>query len=85
MIVVFNFYPRVVLRKLFEREIQGEVETLTEKLKNEHLSEMERMSFVVEYDRLAKEEVKGKLQLSLSDLPMAITIVLMIIGLLVKL
>ena len=33
---------------------------------------------------IAKDELKGMLQLSLSDLPMGVTIIVMIIGLLLK-
>ncbi|MDO8281453.1 MAG: hypothetical protein Q7U10_02315 [Thermodesulfovibrionia bacterium] len=85
VLIVFNFYPRIVLRKLYAKSITEEVASLTKKLGRKKMSEIERMSFLIEYDRLAKEEAKGKLQLSLSDLPMGITIVIMLVGLLSKL
>lgn len=84
VIVLFNFYPRVVLRRLYARSIEDEVDRLTEQLKNQHISEYERMSYMIEYDRLQQDELKGSLQLTLSDLPMGVTLVIMIIGLLVK-
>ncbi len=84
VLVLFNFYPRTVLRQLYSRSIADEVARLTEALRNEYLSDIERMSFVIAYDRLAKDELKGMLQLSLSDLPMGVTIIVMIIGLLIK-
>jgi hypothetical protein len=84
VLVLFNFYPRAVVRHLYSRSISNEVSKLTETLRTEYLSEIEKMSFVVAYDRLAKDELKGMLQLSLSDLPMGVTIIVMIIGLLLK-
>ena len=84
VLVIFNFYPRTVLRRLYSRSIQNEVRDLTEKLKDENLSEFERLSYVVQYDSLSKDELSNRLRLALSDLPIGITIILMIIGLIVK-
>jgi hypothetical protein len=84
VLVLFNFYPRVVLRRLYRRSIADEVSELTEALRNEHLSEMERMSFMIAYDRLAKDELKSMLQLSLSDLPIGITVLVTVIGVLTR-
>jgi hypothetical protein len=84
VLVLFNFYPRAVLRRLYRKSISEEVSELTIALRNEHLSDMERMSFMIAYDRLAKDELKSMLQLSLSDLPMAITVIVTIIGVLVR-
>jgi hypothetical protein len=85
VLVLFNFYPRTVLRRLYKKSIAEEVSELTNALRNEHLSEMERMSFMIAYDRLAKDELKSMLQLSLSDLPLGITVIVTVIGVLVKL
>jgi hypothetical protein len=84
VLVLFNFYPRAVLRRLYKRSIGDEVSKLTEMLLSQHLSDIERMSFMIAYDRLAKDEMKSLLQLSLSDVPMGITIIIMIVGVLVK-
>lgn len=84
VLVLFNFYPRAVLRDLYARSIEHDVRQLTNKLRDDHLSEFERRSYLIEYDRLARDEMRYRLQLSLSDLPMGVTIVVMIIGLLMK-
>jgi hypothetical protein len=57
---------------------------LMDKLRTRSLSEYERLSYVVEYDTLARDELKTRLQLSLSDLPIGLTIVLMVAALLIK-
>lgn len=84
VIVVFNFYPRTVLRQLYSRSIKQDVDHLLEQLRRRNLSEYERLSYVVEYDALARDELKTRLQLSLSDLPIGLTIVLMVVALFVK-
>jgi len=84
VIVVFNFYPRTVLRQLYSRSIKQEVDHLLEQLRRRNLTEYERLSYVVEYDALARDELKTRLQLSLSDLPIGLTIVLMVVALFMK-
>lgn len=84
VIVVFNFYPRSVLRKLYSRSIKQEVDRLVDHLRRQNLSEYERLSYVVEYDALQRDELRTRLQLSLSDLPIGLTIVLMVVALFIK-
>ncbi|MHB8270296.1 hypothetical protein [Bradyrhizobium sp.] len=84
VLVIFNFYPRAVLRRLYSRSINDQVGRLTDRLKNQNLSDFERMSCAIEYDKLWKEELRNRLRLSLSDLPIGITIVIMIVGLIIK-
>ena len=85
VLVIFNFYPRVVLKRLYSRAIKQEVDKLTESLKHDNLSEFERLSYLIEYDRLAKEELSNKFKLSADDLPIGVTIFIMLVGLVSKL
>ncbi|MCW8931800.1 MAG: hypothetical protein OQL19_16400, partial [Gammaproteobacteria bacterium] len=82
VVLLFNFYPRTVLRKLYNRSISIEVKKLTTNLKKEHLSYFERKSYMIQYDNLSKDELRYRLRLTLSDLPIGITIIIMIIQLL---
>ncbi|MBS1984289.1 MAG: hypothetical protein JST16_08955 [Bdellovibrionales bacterium] len=84
VIVVFNFYPRSVLRKLYSRSIKQELDRLMDQLRRQNLSEYERLSYVVEYDALQRDELKTRLQLSLSDVPIGLTLVLMVVALFIK-
>jgi len=84
VLIIFNFYPRTALRALYSRSIADEVNSLTEKLNAKNLSDFEKLSYIIEYHKLSKDELRNRLRLSLSDLPIAITIVIMIVGLLVK-
>ena len=82
VVVLFNFYPRSVLRKIYARSIAMEVESLKKKCNDSRLSPYERMSHIVEYDRLLKDELNHRMRLTLSDLPVGITILVAVIGLL---
>lgn len=84
VLVIFNFYPRTVLRQLYSRSIADQVGQLTNKLRHHDLSDFERMSCVIEYDKLWKDELRSRLRLTLSDLPIGITVIAMIIGLMAK-
>jgi hypothetical protein len=85
VLVIFNFYPRISLKRLYSRSISQDVDRLTDNLKNDNLSEFERLSYLIEYDRLAREDLANKFRLSVNDLPIGITIFVMLIGLLSKL
>jgi len=84
VLIIFNFYPRMVLRRLYSRSIADEVGDLTRKLRSKNLTEYERLSYVIEYDKLCKDELRNRLRITLSDLPIGITIITMIVGLLIK-
>lgn len=85
VIVMFNFYPRVILRILYERSIKHEVATLKKKLSDKHLSRAELETVLIDYDRVKQAELKDRLQLALSDVPMLIAILIAVVGLLFKL
>ncbi len=81
VLVIFHFYPRAALRRLYSRSIKQEVDSLTDALKGDNLSEFERLSYLIEYDRIAKEELSNRFRLSANDLPIGLTIFVMLIGL----
>lgn len=79
VLLIFNFYPRVVLRKLYGQSIDIEVKKLQEALQNEGLSSFEKKSYLIEFDKMYREELRYNLQLTLSDLPIGITILIMVL------
>jgi len=78
VLLIFNFYPRVVLRKLYHKSIDVEVRSLQKALQNEKLSSFEKRSYLLAFDRMSREELRYSLQLTLSDLPIGITILVML-------
>ncbi len=79
VLLIFNFYPRFVLRKLYDQSIDIEVKKLQGTLQNEQLSSFEKRSYMIEFDRMSREELRYSLQLTLSDLPIGITILIMLL------
>ena len=81
VLLLFNFYPRTVLQKLYLRSIKKKTKQLKFKLRDKSITEFERLSYAIEYDKICKDELKYRLRLSLSDLPIAITILGMLLSL----
>lgn len=84
VIIVFNFYPRVVLRGLYERSIELEVEALKARLNRDQLTTAELEAVLIDYDRLKQAELKERLQLTLSDVPIAVAVIVAVVELLWK-
>jgi hypothetical protein len=77
VLLIFTFYPRTVLRKLYGQSIDIEIKNLQAALSKEGLSEFEKRSYLIEVDKMARDELRYSLQLTLSDLPIGITILIM--------
>lgn len=84
VLLIFNFYPRAVLRKLYSKSIDVEIEHLKEAMKSDSISELEKRSYLLEFEKMAREELRYSLQLSLSDLPIGITILVLALESLLK-
>lgn len=85
VLLIFNFYPRTVLRKLYGRSIDFEARRLKRSMANASLSLYEKRSYLSEFKRMSREELRYSLQLTLSDLPIGITILIAAIQSLMRL
>jgi hypothetical protein len=79
VLLIFTFYPRAVLRKLYDQSIDVELKTLREAMQSEELSEHEKRGYLMEVDKMSRDELRYNLQLTLSDLPVGITILIMVL------
>lgn len=79
VLLIFNFYPRAVLRKLYSQSIDFEIKRLKAALRSVKLSAYEKRSYLIELDKMSRDELRYSLQLALSDLPIGITIVVMVL------
>lgn len=79
VLLIFNFYPRAVLKDLYSQSIDVEIKELQKKLQNEKLSEYEKRSYLIEFNKMSRDELRYSLQLTLSDLPIGITILIMVL------
>jgi hypothetical protein len=83
-VIIFNFYPRIILRRLYEKSIAKEVAALQRRLRKNNLSAADFEALSIDYDRLKQAELKERLQLTLSDAPMAVAIIVALFGLVSK-
>lgn len=79
VLLIFNFYPRAVLRKVYGQSIDVESKKLQEELRDEGLSPLEKRSYLIEFDKMSRDELRYSLQLTLTDLPIGITILYMLL------
>jgi len=84
VLLIFNFYPRLVLRKLYGQSIDVAIKELQTALQDEGVTHLEKRSHLIAVDRMSREELRYSMQLTLSDLPIGITIIIMIIEPLVR-
>lgn len=84
VLLIFNFYPRTVLVEIYSTSVDIEIKNLKRRLRRRSLSTFERMSYVIEFNKMARDELRHRLRLSLSDLPVAITIFVTILGLILR-
>lgn len=78
VLLMFNFFPREVLRKIYDQSIDVEVKIVQEELKSDELSGLEKRLRLMELGKMYREELRYSLQLTLSDLPIGITILVML-------
>ena len=71
--LMFNFYPRRVLRSLYHQSIAVEVRRLKHALRGEAMSPYEQRSYLLQFYTIYSEEIRTSLQSRLSDLPILFT------------
>jgi hypothetical protein len=84
VLLIFNFYPRTVLKKLYSQSINVEARRLKRAMSSASLSLYEKRSYLMEFKKMSLEELRYSLQLTLSDLPIGITILIMAIDSLMR-
>lgn len=84
VLLVFTFYPRSVLRRVYNDSIDLEISRLQTVLQNEELTSFERRSYLIEVDKMSRDELRYSLQLTLADLPVGIAVLVMVLEPLIK-
>jgi hypothetical protein len=84
VLLIFNFYPRAVLRKLYSQSIDIEIKNLKQAMRNEALSPYEKRSYLLEFNKMSRDELRYSLQLTLSDLPIGVTVLIMVVEIFLK-
>ena len=78
VLLIFNFFPREVLRKIYDKSIDVEVRSVKTQLRSGDLEPLEKRLRLLELSKMYREELRYSLQLTLSDLPIGITILAML-------
>jgi hypothetical protein len=79
VILIFNFFPRIVLRRIYAKSIDIELDTLQLLLHSDTLSEFEKKLRLMSFDKMYRDELRYNLQLTLGDLPIGLTILIMLV------
>ena len=85
VVALFNFYPRTVLWVLYKKAIEVRRDEIIANFSKLDISEYERLRYLIEYDRLSREEIQNRVRATLSDLPIAITIIIAIVIAIIRL
>jgi hypothetical protein len=84
VLLIFNFYPRIVLTKIYDQSIDVEITRVRKAMRDEKLSPYEKRSYLLELNKMSRDEMRYSLQLALTDLPIGITILGMVLQLVLK-
>lgn len=84
VLLIFNFYPREVLRRLYSESIDLEIKQLQIKIGTEGLDSYQKRSYLIGINKMSRDELRYSLQLALTDLPIGITILIMVLQPLLK-
>jgi hypothetical protein len=79
VLLMFSFFPREVLRKIYDKSIDVEVQSVQGMMKDEKLTPFEKKLRLLELGKMHREELRYSLQLTLSDLPIGVTVLVMIV------
>jgi len=83
-LLIVNFYPRIILKKLYMRSIDVELKRLKKAMKTDDSSAAEKRFYLIEVDKLSRDELREHLRLTLSDFLSPIAILIMLIVLLLR-
>lgn len=80
VLLFLNFYPSAVLRRLYAQSIEVDRRRLKAALQNEELSTFEKRYYLIEFDKMSRDQLSNNVKLTLSDLVILIIMLLMVFG-----
>jgi hypothetical protein len=78
VLLMFNFFPREVIRKIYDKSIDIEIQNVESEIKGDSMSDFEKRLRLLELGKMYREEIRYSLKLTLSDLPIGVTILIMV-------
>lgn len=83
-LLILNFYPRLALAKIYDQSIDVEIAKLNKVLAKEGLTVYEKRLLLIEFHKMARNDLRSHLQLTLGDVPILITVLIMVLTLLLR-
>ena len=74
VIVLFNFYPRMVVNRLYLKSIRQRKQWLADQMAEADESEFAKHKHSIDYEKYLNEEFRYRQRVALSELPVALTI-----------
>jgi hypothetical protein len=84
VLLFLNFYPSAVLRKLYAQSIEVDRRRLKEALQSEELSTFEKRYYLIEFDKMSRDQLSTNVRLTLSDLLILAIMLLMVFALILR-
>lgn len=79
VIILFNFYPRMVVNRLYLRSIRQRKDWLSRKMQKSGEPEIAQLKHTIDYEKYLNEEFRYRQHVALSELPVALTITVAVI------
>lgn len=84
LLVILHFYPRAVLQRLYSQSIDLERRRFKRALENEALSAFEKRYYLIEFEKISQNELRSNRGLTLGDLLLGITVLIMVLVLFLR-
>jgi|GEM_PF-6788799 len=79
VVVLFNFYPRMVINQLYLKSIRKRTQWLAEQMSDSDETEFSKHKHSIDYEKYLNEEFRYRQRIALSELPVALTITVALI------
>jgi len=79
VVVLFNFYPRMVVNRLYLKSIRQRKQWLADQMAGSDESEFAKHKHSIDYEKYLNEEFRYRQRVALSELPVALTITVALI------
>jgi len=80
VVTLFNFYPRMVVNRLYLKSIRQRKEWLARKMERSDESDISKIKYTIDYEKYLNEEFRYRQRVALSELPVALSIILAVVA-----
>jgi hypothetical protein len=85
VIVLFNFFPRMIVNQLYLKSIRQRKDRLSRRIERSDESDISKFKHTIDYEKYLNEEFRYRQRVALSELPVALSVILALIAVAVRL